>query len=454
MHKRHFRVKQFVQRSIFIKLFLIYAVTMLALAFAVSGYNHFVFHNEMLVKQTRSKMMAHHLASIVEEIGHPPNRDHALRLAHELGLQIRLEGIEGTWATDTALPATSALSAHPSQAAPDMQTGKYRGRRFVIMTRGETRYLFFFPEPPGLDLESLALLIGMVALILMGNYLLVRWLFRPLDWLTRGVAEIAKGHLDHHVPSRSGDELGQLTQALNDMTCRIQHMLYARDRLLLDVSHELRSPLTRIKVALEFVPDAIMKDRIQQEVREVEAMVSELLESERLNSVYGGITLAETDLVPLVRELVATCGEQKPGVKLVAAPASVILKLDSQRVRMALRNILENALKHTAPEAGPIEIRIDVQQTMVQIAVQDYGPGIPPNEQPKIFEPFYRIDKSRTRATGGYGLGLSLARKIMLAHGGDIVLSSEVGHGSTFILLFLLPQEPGTPLPTHPTPSS
>ncbi|HKN87436.1 MAG TPA: HAMP domain-containing sensor histidine kinase [Nitrospiraceae bacterium] len=451
MRKHHFRVKQFVQRSIFIKLFLIYAATMLALACAVSGYNRFVFHNEMMVKQTKSKMMAHHLASIVEEIGHPPDRGRALRLARELGLQIRLEGAEGTWATETDLPATSALNAHPAHAAPDMQTGKYRGRRFVIMARGETRYLFFFPEPPGLDLESVALLIGVIALILIGNYLLVRRLFRPLGWLTRGVAEIAKGNLDHHVPNRSADELGQLTLALNDMVRRIQQMLHARDRLLLDVSHELRSPLTRIKVALEFVPDEIMKNRIQQEVREVEAMVAELLESERLDSLYGGITLADTDLVPLVRDLVEMCGGQKPGVKLVAAPASVTVKLDSQRVRMAVRNILDNAFKHTAPEAGPIEVRIDVQTVMVHVSIRDYGPGIPLNEQAKIFEPFYRVDKSRTRTTGGYGLGLSLAKKIMLAHGGDIVLSSEVGHGSTFILRFLLPQQRGAPLFTHPT---
>lgn len=442
MRNGHVGVKQFVQRSIFIKLFLIYAGTSLALVLTVSGYNRLLLHDEMF-KQTRSKMMAHHLAAIIEEIGHPPDKDRATRLAGELGVQIRIEGGEETWATAPDVPVTSAVSVRHAHAALDMQTGKYRGRRFVIIARGGTQYLFLFPEPPALDLESLALLIVVIVLVLTGSYLLVRWLFRPLDWLTHGVAEIAKGNLDHQVVSHSADELGQLTQALNEMVGRLREMVRARDRLLLDVSHELRSPLTRIKVALEFVQDETTKEKIQQEVREVEAMVTELLESERLDSRYGAVMLAETDLVPLVHDIVATYEEQKPGVRLVATPPSVVVNLDRSRIRMALRNVLDNAFKHTAQEEGPVEVRIDVQGRMAEVSIQDYGPGIPPNEQAKVFEPFYRVDKSRTRTTGGYGLGLSLAKKIMLAHGGDIVLISDVGQGSRFILLFPLPQPSG-----------
>jgi two-component system sensor histidine kinase BaeS len=103
-----------------------------------------------------------------------------------------------------------------------------------------------------------------------------------------------------------------------------------------------------------------------------------------------------------------------------------------------LRNVLDNALKHTRPEQGPVEVRIETNAGTVRVAVRDHGPGVPPDEHALIFEPFYRVDKSRTRTTGGYGLGLSLAKKIMAAHGGDIVLSSEPGEGSTFVLLFHL----------------
>jgi signal transduction histidine kinase len=219
-------------------------------------------------------------------------------------------------------------------------------------------------------------------------------------------------------------------------------MFRARDRLLLDVSHELRSPLTRIKVALEFVRDEPVKERIQQEVAELEAMVTELLESERLNSHYGGVSLAEADLMPLVRELAETYNEHEPGVQVIAAPSSVFLKLDGHRIRAALRNVLENALKHSPLDQGPVEIRVETDTEAAHVSVRDHGPGIPSDERTLIFEPFYRVDKSRTRATGGYGLGLSLAKKIMMAHGGDIVVAGDSGQGSTFTLRFPFSKEP------------
>jgi signal transduction histidine kinase len=210
--------------------------------------------------------------------------------------------------------------------------------------------------------------------------------------------------------------------------------------LLLDVSHELRSPLTRMKVALEFVGEDAVKDKLQQEIRELEAMVTELLESERLNSDHGGLVLAETDLVPLVRELAETYNDQQLGVRVLTLPPTLRVMIDADRIRMAVRNVLENAVKHSLPERGPVEIWVEARDgKAVQVSIRDHGPGIPADEHGRIFEPFYRVDKSRSRATGGYGLGLSLAKKIMTAHGGDIVLTSQFGKGSTFTLEFPLP---------------
>ena len=436
MRERASRHSQFIRRSIFLKLFLIYLGTTLALVLSISGYNRLVLHNE-LSKQTRSKMMAHHLAGIIEEMGHPPDRERTIRLSGELGISIRVESPDGIWATDTGLPATEALARYTRpMLTTSMQIGTHRGRRVVIMNRGTTRYLFFFPEPPEIDLESVALLIGLIAFILGGSYALVRWLFRPLNWLTSGVTEIAQGNLNYQVRTRSDDQLGQLTVGLNDMVSRVRDMLRARDRLLVDVSHELRSPLTRIKVALEFVHDQPVKEKIQQDIRELETMVTELLESERLNSEYGGLTLTDADLVPLVRDLVEVYKDHIPSVQLVAAPESVMLKIDIHRVRIALRNVLENALQYTVPAEAPVEVRIDQYEHTIQISVCDHGIGIPPDEQTLIFEPFYRTDKSRSRTTGGYGLGLNLAKNIMTAHGGSILVTSEVGRGSIFVLTF------------------
>jgi methyl-accepting chemotaxis protein len=199
----------FIQRSIFLKLFLIYAATTLALIIAVSGYSRLVLRNDEMFKQTRGRMMAHHLTALIDQLGSPPDRQRAAQLAQKLGIQIRMEGAGASWSTDEALPASSALNVHHAHPELNMQMGRYRGRRVVMMDRGDARFLFFFAEVPELDMENIVIIIGMIALILGGSYLLVRWLFRPLDWLTQGVGEIAKGNLTHQVSIRSCDELGQ-----------------------------------------------------------------------------------------------------------------------------------------------------------------------------------------------------------------------------------------------------
>ncbi|GKS59623.1 hypothetical protein YTPLAS18_31500 [Nitrospira sp.] len=421
-------------RSIFFKLFLIYVVTTVALVAAVGGYGRMVLRNDDL-RQTRTRLLAHSLRAIIEELGQPPDRSRAVQLAQETGMQVRVEEPGSSWATDDRLPDSAALKDAHVHNDLGMVMGHDRGRRFVILEQGERRFLFFFGDKSRFEAEHLAVIIVLIGLILGTSYVVVRRLFRPLDWLGHGVEEIAAGNLAHQVPVRSRDELGRLTVALNDMVTRIRAMLQARDRLLLDVSHELRTPLTRMKVALEFIKDEPGRNTIQQEVRELEAMVTELLESERLNSGYGGLQKQETDLVAVIRTLADVYRTQKPGIR-IDAPASLTFALDQHRATMAIRNVVENALKHTAPDGEPVEIRIEKTSHIVRVSVHDHGPGIPREEQGLIFEPFYRVDKSRTRATGGYGLGLSLAKKIMIAHGGDILVDSQPGLGTTFSLIF------------------
>jgi signal transduction histidine kinase len=277
-------------------------------------------------------------------------------------------------------------------------------------------------------------LVTVIGLILGGSYFVVRWLFRPRHWLNNGVREIARVNFTYEATVRSDDELGRLTASFNHMTMRVREMVQAREQLLLDVSHELRSPLTRMKVALEFVQEQPVREQLQRDVRELETMVTELLEAERLSSSYGGLMKVEVDLVRLVRDTVTTYQGRQPAVQLVSTPDTLLLPIDADRIRTALRNVIDNALKASPAAGPPVEIRVQRDASAVRVAIRDYGPGIAPEEQTRVFEPFYRVDKSRGRDTGGYGLGLSLAKKIMAAHGGDIFLTSEPGQGSTFTL--------------------
>ncbi len=426
------------QRSIFVKLFLIFLGTAVALFLVIRGFFFLGVDRNQSFKSDLFKNLSKYSVQLVQEIGTPPDEQRARALANELGIQFRVQGPVGAWSTDSSLPSVSALRVEEAFSTSTTQVGRYRRHPFVLIQHDGTQYALFFLHRPFGELPAWSFfgLIGVVGLILGASYVAVHRLFRPLHWLTEGVGEIARGHLDHQVPVRSTDELGRLTTSFNEMAQQVRDMLRARDRLLLDVSHELRSPLTRMKLVIEMVQDESAKAQLQQEIRELEAMVTELLESERLTSEAGGLTFTPTDLVSLVKDMAESYASVGPGVRLEGAPQSVHLPLDRHRVQIALRNVIDNAVKYSRPEFGPVTIHIEVTEDAVLLSVQDHGLGIPPHEQARIFEPFYRLDPSRNRNTGGYGLGLSLVKKIMIAHGGEVLLQSDPDRGSTFTLKF------------------
>ncbi|HJT23935.1 MAG TPA: HAMP domain-containing sensor histidine kinase, partial [bacterium] len=135
-------------------------------------------------------------------------------------------------------------------------------------------------------------------------------------------------------------------------------------------------------------------------------------------------------------EIVKRYKDRKPGLKFMGGKEKRIVTADKTRVKTVLQNVIENALKFSAGQRKPVEIALETVSDGVGVTVKDFGPGIPEDEQGRIFEPFYRVDKSRTKETGGYGLGLSLCREIMLAHGGDIHLQSKPGKGTQVALRF------------------
>ena len=170
-------------------------------------------------------------------------------------------------------------------------------------------------------------------------------------------------------------------------------------------------------------------------LRDLQGMTAEILESERLTSEKGGLTLEDTDLHKLVNNLVATYGDPPPGI-VVHADGSVSAHVDPDRTRTLLRNVIDNALKYSSDQSRPVEVRLKKSNEEVVITVEDFGEGIPERDLALVFEPFYRVDKSRGRKTGGYGLGLNLCRKIMEAHGGTIHVQSRVGEGTRFTMRF------------------
>jgi len=275
-------------------------------------------------------------------------------------------------------------------------------------------------------------LLVMVAIFVI-TYAVLRRLLRPLQTLGEGVAKLSEGQLDFVVPIRTRDEFGALTGAFNQMIGRVREMVLARDQLLLDVSHELRSPLTRMKVALELLPEGEKRQRIAADVAEMEIMISELLELERLRAGRG-IKTARQDLMPLLREIAESFQERPPGVVIASAPPKLLLDVDAEKMRTVFRNLLENAVKFSLADSRAVKILVSQEEERVSIRVTDDGPGIPEDDLANLFEPFYRVDRSRSKKTGGYGLGLSICKRILEAHGGSIAVENNPGRGATFIL--------------------
>jgi len=285
------------------------------------------------------------------------------------------------------------------------------------------------PGPQGTALRLIAAAI-ISALI---SYFLARSLVMPIEELRRASRKIAAGDLATRVsktmPSRQ-DEIGQLATDFDVMTSRLQAMQQANQRLLQDVSHELRSPLARLSVALEIAR--------KKGTGEIESEINRIaLESDRLESLVNDVLglLRETsetavkidedmDLSALLTDLVEVVNYEVPeGSKgiLWQETAPCYFHGDRELLWRAMENLMRNALRYTEPEKGVhLDLVVSKRKSSARLVVRDFGPGVPAGELEKIFEPFYRVQESRDRGSGGHGLGLSIAANAVQRHGGSI----------------------------------
>lgn len=429
------RLLKKVKGSIFIKLILVLIITDILTILLVGQLFEIYLWQHYSPFEKNTIRYANYL---IQEIGNPPDTLKARKISQELSIDIRIENSTLRWATDTDLLSLEDFDQTATVQNKPIVCEVCDGVWWILIEQDSTRYVLAFNFHKVKDYGEYfgILLIVLLSSIFTGAYFLIRRILKPVHLLTDGVEQISKGNLDYQVPLKGIDELGTLTGSFNSMTKQIQEMIRSKEQLLLDVSHELRSPLTRIKVALEFIPEDKNKQSIQEDLSEVESMISEILESERLNSSHGKLYLKEANISEIIKEA-AQCFEDKlPSVKLIDIPENVPLKIDVDRVKIVFKNILENAVKYSTPGTQPIEISVAQEEKHVVIKLKDFGSGIPESELPYIFEPFYRIDRSRSKNTGGYGLGLSLCKKIMDAHGGNIEVISTPNIGTAVTLIF------------------
>lgn len=425
--------------SIFLRLIIIIVTFCFALNIAVFMGIRRVGVPPQSAQRLMKEATSQYFIGLATQIGDPPKTDLARAIALDKGFDVRIVWPGNEFSSRPDLPKVPTEALDQAQHS---ESFRHKGppRVFGPFQIGNAIYTFYGPPfgfmspNPSAIAVLLSLMSGMLGLV----YLAIRALMSPLRELTRGVEAIGLGKLEYRIKPSSSKELGLLAIAINDMASRIQKMISAKEQLLTDVSHELRSPLTRMKLATELLTEGAKKANLVRDISEMEKMVTELLENARLAHSPHAINLQKYDFVSIIRHHLDLYQEESTRLTFSTSSSEIRGYFDPAQIVTLIRNLVENALKYSRNSVRKdVVISLVELENEVRISVRDYGIGIPTLEVPFIFEPFYRIDKSRSKNTGGYGLGLSLCKRIVDAHGGNIEVLSDGDQSGTNVIVTL-----------------
>ncbi len=347
---------------------------------------------------------------LAAEIGSPPDPARAAAIVERLPLSIRIDGPQVHY------------DSHPRDES-------LRARRFdpahwgLVRTSADGHRIAFGLAGPSPESRprmfgwfTLAGLLLLTALA----YAYVRHLLRPLEAIGEGVARFGAGDFAQPIATVRNDELGDLAGRINRMATSLHGMLDAKRALLLAISHELRSPLTRARLNAELVPEGEHRDALLHDLGEMRDLITDLLESERLAAGHAALQTERVDLAALLRE-VAGASFAGRELRFDLADGLGEVTADPTRLRLLLRNLIDNALRHSPGAAEPPTVFLArAADGRVELGVRDNGPGVTDEQLQRLAEPFYRADSARTRSAGGVGLGLYLCRLVAQAHGGEL----------------------------------
>ncbi len=295
------------------------------------------------------------------------------------------------------------------------------------------------------DMKNQNNLLSLITSLFIGllSFITSSFITRPLKMLMKFVQKITNGQLDQKVDVKGKDEIAELGNAFNHMAEQLQRLEQSRQEFVSNVSHELKTPLSSIKVLTESllfqedVPVEMYKEffvDINSEVDRLNNIISDLLTLVRLDQREIPMNITSVNLNDLAQVILKRLSplSKKKDIKLIyESHKDVVAEIDEVKFTLALSNLIENSIKYT-PEGGEVTVTIQSDLQDAFIIVKDTGIGIAKEEQSKIFERFYRTDKTRNRQTGGTGLGLSITYKTIIMHNGSIQVESEEGKGSTF----------------------
>ena len=280
-----------------------------------------------------------------------------------------------------------------------------------------------------------------LAIMIGGAVLTARWIVRPIENLSRTTRAIGEGDLSARSSLVRNDEIGELGEDINDMARRIERLVGSERELLANVAHELRTPLARIGVALDLAAEgdatrarASLED-IAVDCAELETIIDDILTAARFELGKAELQLRRALVEPssIANNAADRLRARHPDrtLELEIAPALPEIDVDPVLFRRVVDNLLENAHKYTPDGSSAIKLDVSRDRDAVVFEVADRGVGIAAEDLPNVFTAFFRAERSRSRETGGVGLGLTLARRIADAHGGTVSVESRLGEGTT-----------------------
>ncbi len=421
--------------------------------------------------------LVQYVAYIRDDLGSPPDEQRAIALTQRLPIQIQVhDKASGSllFTTDNKIITIEKIRFHDTQrwqaraknqlsdehkasrsehdsnssskiltntAVEDIAIGD--NRQSPILRLGLENHSVYIkfkrPGGRGQGLDELLWAIAGLALLLGLCYFAIKHLLKPIGSLQDAVQRISSGDFTARTNVAGSNDLAVLAQSVDSMSGRIQQMLDAKRELLLAISHELRSPLTRARVAAELLEPSRHQHKLICDIDEMEKLIARLVESERLQT-HAVLTLKDVDIGQLVTQSVNSFDAEI----IWSAPHSpVILHADESRVLVLLRNLIENALKHGSPSPetpATVQIALNNAESEITLTIRDNGPGIESQHLSSVTEPFYRPDGSRTRKTGGFGLGLHLCKRIVEAHGGKLLIESSADDNAGVCVTVILPK--------------
>jgi signal transduction histidine kinase len=328
----------------------------------------------------------------------------------------------------------------PAMGLPPPWEGSSMGTFYISPEPSE-----FFPSPLSLSQTINRFLLWgtllAIAAALLITFFLSRRISAPVKALTLAAGKLGRGDLAQRVKSKDKGELGELAQAFNAMAENLQRSEQLRSSMIADVAHELRTPLSNLKGYLEAIHDGVIKPEpdalhsLGEEANLLSRLVDDLQELSLAEAGELKLDCRKRDIIKLLKQTVAVRQSQAAakGISLSAdLPKKLpLVKIDAHRISQVLLNLIDNAITHT-PSGGVVTVAARRLDNCLEISVEDTGEGIPAEDLSNVFERFYRVDKSRARATGGAGLGLAIAKYLVEAHNGKINVQSERGKGSRF----------------------